>query len=89
MRLFQHIILDFENTPTSRSNQYWASSQVFQNNNPALQNVNIYKKYSTYMSTYTDLLLNTKNTSSFKSATAGADKLISLAPQTTSRSLPT
>ncbi len=89
MRLFQHIILDFENTPTLNSNTYWASSQIFHNKNSSLQNVNIYKKYSSNADTYTDLFLNPKNTMLLQSSSLKTDKLIGLASQESTRSLPT
>lgn len=89
MRLFQHIILDFENTPTLNSNTYWASSQIFHNKNSSLQNVNIYKKYSSNTDTYTDLFLNPKNTMLLQSSSLKTDKLIGLASQESTRSLPT
>lgn len=89
MRLFQHIILDFENTPTLNSNKYWASSQIFQNQNLNLQNVNIYKKYTNRTDTYTDLFLNPKNTMLLESSSLKSDKLIGLASQEATRSLPT
>ena len=45
MRLFQHIILDFENNNQVHPNEYWASNALVLEKQKTFSNVNLFKKF--------------------------------------------
>jgi len=89
MRLFQHIILDFENSKSSQLNEYWALRSLAESNQTLATKINIYKKYTNGYAAFDDsLLTDTKYTLTLPNKTSNLHKLIQTGNQS-STALPT
>jgi len=90
MRLFQHIILDFENSTQTQPNEYWALKTLKSSTSTLTNEINLYKKYSTtYSNSGDEFYQNHKYTVSAPSYPTNLEKLILQSKENSNRSLPT